>query len=164
MTAMLPRSTRTTNRGQLRGPAPVPHQVRQIMVQVEEVGPGVLRLSNPNAPGWSGTASNPHQLAAVVASAFVEAQCSAVAWWRGQEYEAPSGERYRRPLPRRPAARRDVHDPRAWRITDTGMWRDPGRGKLWGPDTQVVQRVRTRRINLGLTPEAPMETDQEATP
>lgn len=162
MTAMLPRSTRA-GRGQLRGAAPVAHQVRQITVQVEQVGPGVLRLSNPHAPGWSGVASNPQQLAAVVAAAFVEAQCAAVAWWKGQEYEAPTGERYQRPIPRRPAARRDVHDPRAWRITTSGAWRDPGRGKLWGPDTQVVQRVRARRIKLGLPPEAPMETtDQEA--
>jgi hypothetical protein len=160
----LPRSTRVERRGQLRGPAPVPHQVRQIMVQVEQVGPGVLRLSNPQAPGWSGMASNPQQLAAVVASAFTEAQCAAVAWWRGQQYEAPTGERYTRPIPRRPSARRDVHDPRAWRVTPDGMWRDPGRGKLWGPDTQVVRRVRARRITLGLPAEAPMEgTDQEAT-
>jgi hypothetical protein len=154
---MLPRSTRVTRRPGLAGPAPVAHQVRRITVNVELVGPGTLRVSQPTAPGWSGVASTPQQLAAVLASAFVEAQCAAHAWWKGQEYESPDGNTYQRPLPARPGRRRDIHDPRAWTRTGTGMWRDPGRGRLWRPDSQVVQRVRDRRVRLGLSPEPPLE-------
>lgn len=157
VTGLLPRSTRA-GRGQLVGPAQVARQVRSITVQLEQISPGVLRLSQPTAPGWAGVARTPQQLAALVASAFTEAQVAAHARWRNAPYEAPDGQQYRRPLPKRPGRRRDIHDPAAWTVTEDGRWRDPGSGRLWRPDSQVVQRVQARRIKLGLSacpPSAP---------
>jgi hypothetical protein len=145
----LPRSTQVY-RGRLTGPAQTARQVRSITVQVDQLGPGILRLSHPHAPGWSGVARNPQQLAALVAAAFTEAQISAHAWWKNQPYEAPDGYTYRRPQPKASGRRRDIHDPRAWTVTADGRWRDPGSGRLWGPDTQVVQRVQQRRLLMGL--------------
>jgi hypothetical protein len=46
----------------------------------------------------------------------------------------------------------DVHDPRAWRIAGDGRWVDPGSGRMWRPDSQVVQNVQRRLIALGLDP------------
>lgn len=127
-------------------------------LRVEQVGPGVLRVSQPTTPGWAGVAKTPAQLAALVASAFTEAQIVAHAVWRGVPYEAQDGTLYRRPpRPARCGHRRDVHDPRAWAVTGDGRWIAPGSGRLWAADSQAVQRVMARRLRLGLpaTPDTP---------
>jgi hypothetical protein len=147
----IPRST-NAGRGELAGPAPTRRQVRAITVQVVEVRPGVLRLSTPMTPGWVGEATNAMELARLVASAFAENQVAAYAMWRGVPYEHADGTQYRRPRPSRPGHRVDVHDPRAWRVAPDGRWIDPGSGRLWRADSQVVQRVQTRLIALGLDP------------
>lgn len=147
----IPRST-TAGRGELAGPAPTRRQVRSITVMIDAVGPGVLRLSTPATPGWVGEARTPAELARLVASAFLETQVSAYAKWRGVPYEHADGTQYRRPRPSRPGHRMDVHDPRAWRLAPDGRWIDPGSGRLWRVDSQVVQRVQTRLIALGLNP------------
>lgn len=147
----IPRSTHA-GRGELAGPAPTRRQVRSITVQVDEVRPGVLRLSTPMTPGWVGEATNAMELARLVASAFAENQVAAYAKWRGVPYEHADGTQYRRPRPARPGHRMDVHDPRAWRIAADGRWVDPGSGRMWRPDSQVVQNVQRRLIALGLDP------------
>ena len=156
------RSTRA-GRGSLAGPAPVARQVRSITVTLDEIGPGILRLSQANTPGWSGVARTPQELATLVASAFCEAQVSAHAWWKNQPYVAPAGDSYRRPQPKKSGRRRDIHDPAAWTVEPDGRWRDPGSGRLWRPDSQVVQRVMARRALMGLSPVPdPLPTEQEA--
>lgn len=148
----LPRSTRI-GRGQLAGPAPTPRQVREMTVRIREVEPGVLQLFTPF--GYrSGLARNPMQLAAIVASAFIENQVHAYSTWRQREYDLAT-EKPDRPRPRRPARRGhrvDVHDPRDWKVDDEGRWIDPGLGKRWRPDTQMVRQVMARRADLGLSP------------
>lgn len=145
----IPRSTQA-GRGELAGPAPTRRQVRSITVIVDAVGPGVLRLSSPATPGWAGEARTPAQLAALVGAAFTESQVSAYALWRGVPYVHADGTQYRRPRPSRPGHRQDVHHPGEWRVAPDGRWVDPGSGRLWGVETQVVQRVQARLIALGL--------------
>lgn len=148
----LPRST-NAGRGELAGPARTARQVRVMDVRVEELAPGTLRLSLPTvAPGWSGVATSLPQLRGLLASAFTEAQVSAHAVWRGHPYLGVDSDAYRRPLRRRRGHRADVHDPRDWRVAPDGRWVAPGAGRsrLWDPDSQVVQRVKQRRIRLGL--------------
>ncbi len=151
----IPRSTRA-GRGDLAGPAPTARQVRVIDVRLEELAPGVLRLSLPtSAPGWSGVATSLPQLRGLVASAFTEAQIAAVSVWRNHPYLAVDSDVYRRPQRRRRGHRTDVHDPRDWRVdARSGKWIAPGggRSRLWDPESQVVQRVRMRRMRLGLPP------------
>lgn len=154
----LPRSTHA-GRGELAGPAPSPRQVRSTTLQVTEVEPGVLRLSQPTTPGWAGLARTPAQLAALVASAFTEAQIAAHSAWRGAPYETADGTRTqdtthrRQPRPTRCGHRRDVHDPRAWALAADGRWIAPGSGQLWHADSQTVQRVMARRVRMGLPAE-----------
>lgn len=144
----LPRSTRT-GRGELAGPARVPRQVRQVTVTVAQIGPGVLELST--AFGWRAQARNRHELAHLVASVlFTEAQVAAYSRFRGREYDLkvqppdpPRDRRGRRP---------DTHDPRDWRLADDGRWIDPGKGRHWSPDSQMVQYVKRQLEALGLAP------------
>lgn len=149
----LPRSTQA-GRGQLAGPARSARQVRTVTIQVAEVEPGVLRLSQPVTPGWIGDARNPTELARLVASAFVEAQIAAHATWRGEPYEATDGTLYRRPPRGRSRAphRSDTYDPREWRVNADGRWIAPGTGRsrLWSPDSLVVRQVQRRRVAMGL--------------
>lgn len=154
----IPRSTRA-GRGELTGPAQTARQVRSTTLRVEQVHPGVLRLSQPSTPGWVGVARNPAQLAALVASAFTEAQVAAHAVWRNAPYETPDGVQYRRPRPTKPGRRADIHDPRAWTVEPDGRWRDPGSGRLWRADSQVVQRVQHRRLLMGLSAVPNMSAD-----
>lgn len=148
----LPRSTRA-GRGQLSGPAPSARQVRSITVRVEQAGDGILRLSSAATPGWVGVARTPHELARLVASAFVENQVSAHSTWRGERYEAPDGARHRRSRP--PWRQRtDASDAAEWRVAEDGRWIAPGSGRsrFWSPDSKQVQQVMERRIRLGLPP------------
>jgi len=145
------RSTRA-GRGELAGPAPAARQVRSITVRVEQAGDGILRLSTPATPGWVGVARTPHELARLVASAFVENQVAAHSAWRGAAYETPGQALYRKPRPPERGHRPDVHDPAAWRVAGDGRWIAPGSGRsrLWSPESRVVQQVKARRIRLGL--------------
>lgn len=156
----IPRSTRT-GRGQLSGPASSARQVKAITLRVEQPEPGVLRLSQPF--GWvGGLARTPQQLAALVASAFCEAQVNAYSQWQGHVYDGTdpaSPPAYRRPRPAHRGHRVDVHDPREWRLDGDGKWIAPGSGRRWRPDSQTVQRVQARRVGMGLSP-----TPDPATP
>lgn len=149
----LPRSTRA-GRGELRGPAPSARQVRRITVHIEQVGPGVLRVSQPDWVG--GVARTAPDLARLVACAFVESQIKAHSDWRGHVYDGvdpDSPPAYRRPKPRVPGERVDVHHPGEWRLDADGRrWVSPGSGRRWSPDSQNVQRVIAKRLKMGLPP------------
>lgn len=136
----------------LTGPAATPRQVKSMTIRVDLVHPGMLRLSQPAIPGWVGVARTPVELARLVAAAFTEAQVAAYSLWRGDPYEGLDGTRYRRPRPARRGHRVDVHDPREWRVAPDGRWVAPGSGRsrLWSPESQVVARVKARRVRLGL--------------
>lgn len=148
----IPRSTRT-GRGELAGAAPSPRQSRRVTVHIEQVAPGVMQLSTPF--GWrSPLARNPVELARLVASAFVETQVHAYSTWRQREYDLAT-EKPDKPKPRRPARhghRVDVHDPRDWKVAEDGRWIDPGSGRRWKPESQMVQQIMKRRDALGLSP------------
>jgi hypothetical protein len=143
-----------TGGGVLVGPAPTARQVRAVTVQVTQMERGVWRVTQAMTPGWAGLARTPAELARVVEQAFAEAQIAAHARWRNTPYETVDTPPHRRsPRPARAGHRRDVHDPRGWRITPEGKWVAPGSGRLWRPDSQAVARVRHRRMQLGLNPE-----------
>lgn len=149
----LPRSTRT-GRGELAGAASSPRQARRVTVHIEQVEPGVMQLSTPF--GWkSPLARNPLQLAALVASAFVETQVHAYSTWRQREYDLAT-EKPEQPKPKRRPVRRghrpDTYDPLDWRVAEDGRWIDPGSGRRWRPETQMVQQVMKQREKRGLAP------------
>ena len=130
--------------GDLAGAAPTPRQVREVVLRIEQVSPGVLKVSAPF--GWvGGLARTPPELARLVSQSFREAQVAAYARWRQSAYTQGGGERKKRRV-----SRRDVFDPAEWRVDDDGMWIDPGLGRRWHPDTQVVRRVMDKREGLGL--------------
>lgn len=154
--------------GQLKGPAPVPHQVREVSVRIESLPGGRLRVSSPAARGWAAVVGNQQQLSEAITSAFVEAQVAAYARWKAERYDldeltepvtgdplAPPRARQRR---RRNTSeegwgthqrRPDAHDPEEWVKMPDGRWQSPT-GMRWGANTAMVQRVVTRRRNLGL--------------
>ena len=154
--------------GQVRGPAPQRHQVREVTLRIESLPTGQLRVSTPAARGWAMVVSSQHELSRAVTSAFTEAQCAAYSRWRGERYdlddltEPMEGD----PLapPRPPARRRrntgavgwgrnqqrpDTHDADAWTKLPDGRWQSP-KGKRWKPDTMMAQRVVARRVAAGL--------------
>jgi hypothetical protein len=155
--------------GQLKGPAPQPHQVRSLDLRVEALPTGQLRISTPAARGWAAVVRTQGELSRALSEAFTEAQCAAYARWRGERYElddltepvagdpmaparrAPrrnraSGETgYGRNHQRRP----DTLSPEAWVKRADGKWVGPA-GTAWREDTQMVQRVLARRRAAGL--------------
>lgn len=161
------RSTRAVP-GQLKGPAPTRHQVREVSLRFESLADGRMRISSPQARGWAMVVRRPEELARAVSSAFLEAQLAAYARWRGERPEldqltepvkgdpmAPPRSRVRRRRntgevgwgmnQRRP----DSHDPAAWVKLPDGRWQSPS-GKAWKPDTPVVQKVVARRMQFNL--------------
>lgn len=161
------RSTRAVP-GQLKGPAPTRHQVREVSLRFESLADGRMRISSPQARGWAMVVRRPEELARAVSAAFVEAQVAAYARWRGERYELDeltdpvAGD----PMaPARPRARRrrntgdvgwgvnqrrpDSHDPAQWVKLPDGRWRSPG-GKAWEPTALTVQKVIARRQQFNL--------------
>ena len=138
--------------GDLRGPAPVPHQVREIVVKVEQRPDGYWRLTLPWVPGWMAAARNPVEVVAGIRRGFTEAQIAAHSEWRGCDYDASVLARRRRRAKRRlPSPNRsDVHDPRAWRISPDGRWISPA-GNLYPEDSQAVRSVISKRLAMGLS-------------
>lgn len=139
--------------GELHGAAPVPHQVREIVVRVEQLTDGRWRLTQPRVPGWVQAARSAPELAAALRRGFTEAQIAAHSTWRGHIYDAdaPTQRRIRAPRSAPNKYRRDVHDPRAWRRVPDGRWISP-KNHLYPEDTQAVQRVIAARRRLGLPP------------
>jgi hypothetical protein len=142
----------------------VPHQVREIIVRIEQLPDGLWRLTQPRVPGWAAAARNPVEVANALRRGFTEAQIAAHSDWRGHAYDAnvPINRRWRRKRPSVNPNRRDVHDPREWRLGPDGRWISP-RNNLYPEDTQAVQRVMSARRRMGL-PERPdpVEPDEGA--
>lgn len=162
------RIQRTTRSVPVRGPAPVPHQVREVTLRVESLPDGGLRVSTAQARGWAMVARNERELNRAVSAAFTEAQVAAYSRWRGERYdldeltEPVAGD----PMaPERSPARRrrnghevgwgrnqrrpDAHSPEDWVKLPDGRWQSPG-GKSWSADSALVQRVVARRQQFNL--------------
>lgn len=153
----------------ITGPAPVAHQVRSVLVQIDSLSTGELRISTPAARGWAVTARSQSDLVRAIGGAFTEAQIAAYARWKGGAYDldaltaavpgdpmAPPRERAARrdypgpgvgygPGRRRP----DTSAPEDWVKMEDGRWRSPA-GRAYRPDTMMVAKVKARRIARGL--------------
>lgn len=152
------RSTRS-HTGELHGAAPVPHQVKQITVTIEQLAGGRWRLTQPRVPGWVQAARTASELAIALRQGFTEAQVAAHSDWRMQTYDG-SGPIYHRPARRgRSHRRNDVYDCREWRrVGDT--WLSP-KGHRYPEHTDAVQRVMAARRKMGL-PDRPEPTGDTA--
>lgn len=147
-------------------------------ITVERTTSGALRVSSPDAPGWSSVATDRVALLRAIDEAFSEAAVAAYARSRGKPYDvalhdqaAEEASLTGKVLPLHPAARErmmqglacsvggaleghstrpgDVHDPLAWRPLADGRWVSPS-GRTYGANTQVVQRVMEKRSNMGV--------------
>lgn len=154
--------------GQLKGPAAVPHQVREVTVRFESLPGGKLRVSTPQARGWAAVVQNEREMARAVSSAFTEAQVAAYSRWRGERYDLDD---LTEPVhgdamapPRAPVRRRkntgetgwggnqrrpDSHDPAKWVKLPDGRWQSPS-GKSWRAECKLVQQVIARRQQFNL--------------
>lgn len=131
---------------------------KAIMVMIEPLASGGYRLSTPYARGWATAVRTPNELAQGVRHAFTETQVAAYAHAHGKVYDLDglTGQVAGDPLAGRPVAReqrsrrgRRSHSPADWQMTDNGSWKSP-KGRVYGPTTQVVQRVLAARERLGL--------------
>lgn len=134
------------------------HVPTAIMVMVEPLASGGYRLSTPHARGWAARVRNPIELAQGVQKAFTEVQVAAYARAHGLVYDLDNltAQVTGDPLAGRPVSRearprrgRRSHSPADWQMTDNGSWRSP-KGRVYGVNTQVVQRVLAGRQRLGL--------------
>lgn len=155
-----PRRIRTqaeTHHPEVRGPAPVRNQVRSVMVRIDTVPGGKLRISAPGARGWARTVQTRDELVRAVGEAFTEAQLASYASFRGEAYDldalseiddtdpltasAPHVQAVRR------SGRSDVHSPLDWVPLEDGSMRSP-RGRVFGANTEAVKRVKAKRAKL----------------
>lgn len=140
-------------------PAPGGGRVpKAIMMMVEPQPGGGYRISTPHARGWAAVVHNPNQLAHGVRQAFTETQLAAYARAHNRVYDLDgmTGQVVGDPLAgkavtreARPRRGRRSHSPADWKMTDNGSWKSPN-GRVYGPSTQVVQRVLAGRQRLGL--------------
>lgn len=146
--------------GELHGAAPVPHQVRQITVTIEQLAGGRWRLTQPRVPGWVQAARTASELAIALRQGFTEAQVAAHSDWRMHTYDG-SGPIYHRPVRRARSHRRnDVYHPTEWIFTGSA-WVSP-KGHRYPESTDAVQRVMAARRKMGL-PARPEPTGDTAT-
>jgi hypothetical protein len=158
MTSPIRRQGETHVPGTL-GAARTGHQVRAVNLRVETLPSGGVRVSSPQARGWAAVARTPHELANVLQAAFTEAQVASYAAWKGEVYDLdamtdvdPTDPRTALPAPTRTRnriTRSDARNPADWKRLEDGRWRSPG-GRVYGDDTQLVQRVRANRRALGI--------------
>lgn len=135
------------------------HTPNAINVLVERLPGGGYRLSTPYARGWAVTCSTPMQLANALPGAFTEASIAAYARAKGAVYDLDQltsqvvGDAVAGAAPGRAkkprTGRRAAHSPADWSMTDSGTWRSPS-GRMYGPETLAVQRVKVKRAQLGL--------------
>jgi hypothetical protein len=147
------RQAETHNPGGVTGASPVRNQVRMVMVRMETLASGLLRVSTPQARGWAVVVRNRDELARAIAQAFTEAQLASYAAWKGEPYDldALTGVDESSPLTaatrtRDYTARRrtDVYNPEDWTQMSDGKWRSPG-GRVYKPDTDAVRKVLAKR-------------------
>jgi hypothetical protein len=131
-----------------------PPVLDDIQLRVQYLGPapggsgGRLRFTTPLARGWVRVADDPEGIAKALAEARLEVQLARYAAARGEEYDldvdAPPSELHPLTAALVPRDRGDIYDPQAWTPMPDGRWRSPS-GRMFGADTQVVQRVKARR-------------------
>lgn len=147
------------------------------VITIERTTSGALRVSSPDAPGWSTTATDRVALLQAIDETFREAAIAAYARSRSVPYDvalhdqaAEEASVAGKVLPIDPAKRDamlqtlpcsvgprpevstrpgDVHDPLAWKPLADGRWVSPS-GRTYGAATQVVQRVIEKRANMGI--------------
>jgi hypothetical protein len=129
------------------------------MMMVEPLPGGGYRLSTPHARGWAAAVRTPNELAQGVRKALTEAQVAAYAKAHSKVYDLDgmTGQVVGDPLAGKPVTRetrsrrgRRSHSPADWRMTDNGSWKSPN-GRVYGPTTQIVQRVLAGRQRMGLS-------------
>lgn len=145
---------------------------------IERTTGGGVRITCPRAPGWTRTARSVQDLAQAMREGWAEAAVAAYAAEHGQPYDltlhdeaAAEAARTSTVLPadldERTAAISQLacsvvpttstggrqtattHDPLAWKPLPDGRWVSPN-GRIYGSDTQVVQRVTTKRAAMGV--------------
>ena len=109
-------------------------RVRSVVVRIEALPGGLMRVSAPDATGWAAAARTPAELARAVTAALTEADIAAYSGARGRVYDGPD---------RKPGARRrsDTYDPAAWRVDDLGRLVSPS-GKAVLPRDVVGRAPR----------------------
>jgi hypothetical protein len=157
MSSPIRRQGETHDPQRVHGPANTRNQVQSVMVRIDRVDGGKLRISAPAARGWARTVATRDELNRAVGEAFVEAQLASYAQWRGEAYDhdAASDVDNSDPLvaaaarieQHRRTGRSDVHDPREWTPLPDGSWRSPA-GRVFGADTDAVRRVKAKRARL----------------
>ena len=126
--------------------------MRTITLVVEQLEGGRLRFTQPGAPGWVAVGRTPVELVRVLRGAFTERQVAAHSSWRGNVYDHPAAPQVRRPKPRSRGKRRaDCYEATEWLLDDRGRWVSP-KGLHYPDGCQVVERVKRRRVALGMSP------------
>jgi hypothetical protein len=147
------RQADTHNPGGVTGAAPVRHQVRTVDVRLETLPQGFIRVSTPQARGWSVTVRTRDDLARAIQQAFTEAQVASYAAWRGEAYDLDAMTEVDNSDPLTAAtrthnftarARSDVHNPNDWTPMPDGRWRSPG-GRIYSSNTDAVRKVLAKR-------------------
>ncbi len=127
-------------------------RARSVVLRIEALPGGLMRVSAPDATGWAAAARTPAELARAVTAALTEADIAAYSGARGRVYDGPD---------RKPGARRrsDTYDPAAWRIDDLGRLVSPSGKRSYPATSWVARRVMEQRQAMGL-PALPGQEDQ----
>lgn len=104
-------------------------------------GGGVV-LSSPDLPGWAMHARGRDQLTSAVTVALREADCARYARMKGQGYDLEPLSEPSEPPPKMARWAASYH-PTLWTDLGDGTWRSPT-GRVYGAETQMVQRVQRR--------------------
>ncbi|MCA1673038.1 MAG: hypothetical protein LC799_12855 [Actinobacteria bacterium] len=142
-------------------PTQAARATRSVVVRIEALPGGLMRLSVPEAQGWGAAARTPAELARAVAAAFVEHDIAAYASRQGRVYDGAGTElgvdaRGGQPRPSRPdrktgdRRRSDTYDPAAWRLDDLGRLVSPSGKRAYPATSWVAQRVMEQRQAMGL--------------
>ena len=136
-------------------------RVRSVVVRIEDLPGGLLRVSAPGAQGWAAAARSPHELARAIRAAFVEHDIAAYAASHGRVYDGEPaalgvdarGGKPRKARPdRKPSRRRsDTYDPADWRVDEVGRLVSPSRKRSYPVTSWVAQRVIAQREAMGLS-------------
>lgn len=141
---------------------------------IERTTGGGVRITCDRAPGWAAMARTPVELHRAITEGWREADVAAYAQRAGETYDLLAHDRAAIDLslqgaqlpsdvderlaviaettttahaPGDESPRRA--DPLAWTPEADGRWRSPS-GRLYGPQTQVVQRVIAHRAEMGV--------------
>ncbi len=148
-------------------------RVRSVVVRIEDLPGGLLRVSAPGAQDWAAAVRSPHELARAIRAAFTEHDIAAYAAGHGRVYDGEPaalgvdarGGKPRKARPdRKPSARRrsDTYDPAAWRVDDVGRLVSPSGKRSYPATSWVAQRVIAQREAMGL-PALPDQAPQGRT-